>query len=79
MLAGVKYAILSARKDVIVMSKQEALSAIAALPDSVSFADIIYRLYVLENVRQGEKDIEEGRFYTQAQVEEQVRAMFPRP
>jgi len=36
--------------------KQEALSAIGQLPDDVDMEEIMYRLYVLENVRRGRED-----------------------
>ena len=41
-------------------AKQEALLAIEQLPDSVDFNDIVYRLYVINKIHQGIKDIEEG-------------------
>lgn len=52
------------------MSKQEALQAIAALPDNVSFDEIIYHLYLLSNISQGQADIRDGRVYTHEQVKE---------
>lgn len=42
-------------------AKQEALEAIARLPDSVNTEEIMYRLYVLENIRQGQQDAEQGK------------------
>lgn len=42
-------------------AKQQALDVITHLPDSVDFDEIVYRLYVLNKVRQGLQDIEEGR------------------
>lgn len=44
--------------------KQDALEAIQQLPDSVDFEDILYRLYVLENIRRGQKDAATGRSET---------------
>lgn len=41
-------------------AKQEALEAIQRLPDNVDFEEIVYRLYVLNKIHQGMKDIEEG-------------------
>lgn len=41
-------------------AKQEALEAIQRLPDSADMEDIMYRLYVLENVRRGQQDAEQG-------------------
>jgi predicted transcriptional regulator len=41
-------------------AKQEALDAIQRLPDTADMEDIMYRLYVLENIRRGQKDVEQG-------------------
>ena len=37
-------------------AKQEALEAIQRLPDDVDTEEMIYRLYVLENIRRGQQD-----------------------
>lgn len=42
-------------------AKQEAIDAIERLPDDVALDEIVYRLYVLNKVRQGLQDIEAGR------------------
>ena len=42
-------------------AKQEALEAIQRLPDTADMEEIMYRLYVLENVRRGQKDAKEGK------------------
>jgi hypothetical protein len=42
-------------------AKQEALDAIARLPDSVNTEEIMYRLYVLENIRRGQQDAAQGK------------------
>ena len=41
-------------------AKQEALEAIQRLPDNVDTEEMIYRLYVLENIRRGQQDAAEG-------------------
>lgn len=40
--------------------KQDALDAIQQLPDTVDFEEILYRLYVLENIRRGQQDSANG-------------------
>lgn len=40
--------------------KQDALEAIQQLPDTVDFEEILYRLYVLENIRRGQQDAANG-------------------
>ena len=42
-------------------AKQEAIDAIRRLPDSADTEEMMYRLYVLENVRRGRKDAEDGK------------------
>ncbi len=42
-------------------AKQEALEAIQRLPDDVDTEEMIYRLYVLENIRRGQQDAAEGK------------------
>lgn len=42
-------------------AKQEALEAIQRLPDSADTEEIMYRLYVLENIRSGQQDSAEGK------------------
>lgn len=42
-------------------AKQEALDAIQRLPDNADTEEMIYRLYVLENIRRGQQDAAEGK------------------
>lgn len=49
-------------------AKQEALEAIQRLPDTADMEEIMYRLYVLENVRRGQKDAKEGKTTPAEQV-----------
>lgn len=48
--------------------KQEALAVIQRLPDTTDLEEIMYRLYVLENVRRGQKDAEQGNSVPTDQV-----------
>jgi hypothetical protein len=41
-------------------AKQAALEAIQRLPDDADIEQMIYRLYVLENIRRGQQDFAEG-------------------
>lgn len=41
--------------------KQEALNTIARLPEDADMEEIMYRLYVLENIRRGQQDAEQGK------------------
>lgn len=49
-------------------AKQEALEAIARLPDTADIEDIMYRLYVLENIRRGQQDADAGKTVSAEQV-----------
>lgn len=40
--------------------KKEAIDVIASLPDDVNMEEIMYRLYVLENIRRGQQDVANG-------------------
>ena len=42
-------------------TKQDAIATIQRLPDTVDMEEIMYRLYVLENIRRGQKDAEQGQ------------------
>jgi hypothetical protein len=55
----------AAKREVFIMlahsTKQEALDAIQRLPDNVDMEEIMYRLYVLENIRKGQEDAKQGK------------------
>lgn len=42
-------------------AKQEALEAIQRLPEHADTEEMIYRLYVLENIRRGQQDAAAGK------------------
>jgi predicted DNA-binding protein len=42
-------------------AKQDAIEAIQRLPDTADMEDIMYRLYVLENIKRGQDDIAQGK------------------
>lgn len=42
-------------------AKQEALDAIQRLPDTADTEEIMYRLYVLENIRRGQQNAADGK------------------
>ena len=54
------------------MSKQEVLSVINALPEDVSFEDVLYELYVMSNINAGVDDLKASR----VRSHEEVRRMF---
>lgn len=55
-------------------TKQEALNAIQRLPDTVDTEEIMYRLYVLENIRRGQKDSTEGKTQSAKEVLKDIQS-----
>jgi predicted transcriptional regulator len=55
-------------------AKQEALTAIQRLPESVNTEEIMYRLYVLENIRRGQKDAVEGKTQSAEEVLKDIQS-----
>jgi hypothetical protein len=54
--------------------KQEALDAINRLPDSADMDQIMYRLYVLENIRRGQRDAEKGDSIPLQELRQEMQA-----
>jgi hypothetical protein len=55
-------------------AKQEALEAIQRLPDDVDTEEMIYRLYVLENIRRGQQDAAEGKTESAEEVLKDIQS-----
>ena len=55
-------------------AKQEAIDAIQLLPDSANTEEIIYRLYVLENIRRGQQDASNDKLYSAQEVLKEIQA-----
>jgi len=53
-------------------AKQEVSNLLNRLPEDCSLEDIQYHLYVLKKIERGLKDVEEGRVYTQEEVEKMM-------
>jgi hypothetical protein len=49
--------------------KDAVLELVSSLPDDASIEDIQYRLYVLQKIRKGLKDDDEGRVISQSEME----------
>jgi predicted transcriptional regulator len=54
-------------------AKEEAIQLIRRLPDDTTLEDIQYHLYVQQKVQRGMQDVEEGRVYTQEEVEKRMK------
>ncbi len=53
-------------------AKREVSRLLTRLPDNCSLEDIQYHLYVLQKIERGLKDAEEGRVYTQEEVDKKM-------
>lgn len=65
---------LAQRKIIMQSAKQEAIEAISRLPDTADIEEIMYRLYVLENIRRGQADAAQGKTTPAEQVLRDVQA-----
>jgi predicted transcriptional regulator len=61
------------RKGVDMATAKKAVSELLKkLPDNCSLEDVQYHLYVLQKVERGLKNTEEGRVYSQEEVEKMM-------
>ncbi len=58
-------------------AKQEAMETIQRLPDTVDFEEIVYRLFVLNKIHQGSKDVEEARFISSEELKREINEVTP--
>jgi hypothetical protein len=54
--------------------KQDALETLQRLPDNADIEEIMYRLYVLENIRRGQQDAEQGKSTPADQLLKDIQA-----
>jgi len=54
-------------------TKDNAIKAIRELPDDAIYADIMEKLYFMERVEEGRKDIKEGATVTHEEARERIR------
>ena len=55
------------------VAMREVKELINHLPDDTEIEDVQYHLYVLEMIRKGQDDIQEGRHYSTTQVREHLK------
>ena len=55
-------------------AKQEVIELLKDLPDTSTLEEIQYHLYVRQKVQRGIQDVEEGRIYTQEEVEKRIES-----
>jgi len=54
-------------------AKEEVRRILDQIPDSASFEDIQYHIYVREKIDRGLEDVKQGRVIEQAEVERRMR------
>jgi len=54
-------------------AKEEVRRILEHIPDSASFEDIQYYIYVREKIERGLKDVDEGRVLSHEEVERRLR------
>jgi len=54
--------------------KQEAIEAIAKLPDSANIDDIMYQLYVIDKIRKGQQAAMRNELSTVAEFEKEIES-----
>ena len=53
-------------------AKEEVMQLLKELPDNSTLEEIQYHLYVRQKIHRGIKDVEEGRTYTQGEMEKRM-------
>jgi predicted transcriptional regulator len=54
--------------------KREAINALESMPDDAVMDDIMYRLYVLDKVKKGLKELDMGNYYTSEEVKKEIES-----
>jgi hypothetical protein len=54
--------------------KEEAISAISKLPKSADIDDIMYRLYVIDKIKKGQKAIQNGKTVSVEALKEELKS-----
>jgi hypothetical protein len=52
--------------------KEEAIRAIMTLPESATIDDVMYRLYVVEQIRKGIEEADRGEGISVAELEREI-------
>lgn len=54
--------------------KQEAINALSTLPESAQIDEMMYRLYVIDQVEKGRTEIRNGHFVALDDLEKEIEA-----
>ncbi|WP_187759860.1 hypothetical protein [Thiospirochaeta perfilievii] len=53
-------------------NKQKAIKVISNLPETVNFEEIMYKLYVLEQIHRGQEEVEAGNITAITDLEQEA-------
>jgi predicted transcriptional regulator len=53
--------------------KNEAIAAIATLPDNSSVDEIMYRIYVIDKIQKGQEAAAAGKMITIEEIEKEIQ------
>jgi predicted transcriptional regulator len=54
--------------------KREAINALESMPEGVVMDDIMYRLYVLDKVKKGLKELDMGNFFVSEDIKKDIES-----
>ncbi len=54
--------------------KREVINALESMPEGVVMDDIMYRLYVLDKVKKGLKELDMGNFYVSEDIKKDIES-----
>lgn len=55
-------------------AKSDALNTIQQLPDEASMEDVMYRLYVLDKIRKGQKAVKQSETLTTSELKSDIES-----
>ena len=60
----------------MISNEEMVLEAVRILPDGASWEEIVEHLYILAAIREGQQDIEAGRFVSHQEMKKMVASWF---
>ncbi len=54
--------------------KEEIVNAISSLPESVEIDEIMYRLYVIDKIKKGQKAVSESDIITVSDLQNEIKS-----
>ena len=54
--------------------KEEIINSMSSLPETATYEEAMYRLYVLEKINRGREDVKNGRTITIEQLRQEMKS-----